>query len=110
MSDSKALTATKAIHQLPSISGEAYQHLGRYSGALVAACFERIGGLDRMAAWADGNPTDFYTKLFPKVIQKSASVDHSGTITIDDAIARVEHGGVIEAEFDDVEPDLVYDL
>lgn len=116
MSDSRDLTQwegvspTKAIHQVPTISGEAYQHLGRYSGAVIAAVFERIGGVERMAAWADANPTDFYTKLFPKTVQRTASVDHSGTITIDDAISRVERGGVIEAEFDEVEPDLVYDL
>lgn len=84
------LTPTKAVHEIGQISGEAYQHVGRYAGAVVLACFEQMGGLQRMAAWADTNPTDFYTKLFPKMIQRSAQVDVSGTVTIDDAISRLE--------------------
>ena len=56
-----------------------------------------------MAAWADSNPTDFYTKLFPKMISRSQQVDVSGTLTIDDAISRLEH--MNEAEFTEV-----YDL
>lgn len=56
-----------------------------------------------MAAWADSNPTDFYTKLFPKMISRAQQVDISGTLTIDDAISRLER--MNEAEFTEV-----YDL
>ena len=93
----------KDVEGLPIISGEAYQHLGRASGALVLSAFEMIGGLTRFANWADSNPTDFYTKLFPKLIQRSQSVDISGSVTIDDAIARLERN-TIEGEFFDVTP------
>jgi hypothetical protein len=100
MTDSTDLAQPrKHVDRLPVISGEAYQHVGRFAGALVMSCFEQMGGLPRMVAWAEGNPTDFYTKLFPKMIQRSTSVDVSGTITLDDAIARLE-SNVIEAEFD----------
>lgn len=85
------LTPQRAVLEIGQISGEAYQHVGRYAGAVVLACFEQIGGLQRMAAWADTNPTDFYTKLMPKLVQRSTQVDVSGTVTIDDAIARLEN-------------------
>lgn len=101
------LVPTKDLARLPMISAEQYQHVGRFAGALVMSCFEQIGGLDRMAVWADSNPTDFYTKLFPKMISRSQQVDVSGTLTIDDAITRLERqGDVIEAEFEEVRYDL----
>lgn len=99
---------TRDLARLPMISAEAYQHVGRFAGALVLSCFEQIGGLPRMAAWAEGNPTDFYTKLFPKLISRSQQVDVSGTLTIDDAITRLERmEDPIDAEFNEVQ---TYDL
>lgn len=95
------------LAKLPMISAEQYQHVGRYAGALVMSCFEQIGGLGRMAAWADTNPTDFYTKLFPKMISRSAQVDVSGTLTIDDAISRLERmDETIEGQFEEITYDL----
>lgn len=95
---------------LPMISAEAYQHVGRFSGALILSCFEMIGGLPRMAQWADDNPTDFYTKLFPKTVARSQQVDVSGTLTIDDAITRLERMDEIEAEDAEFEEVRQYDL
>lgn len=103
------LIPTRDLARLPMISAEQYQHVGRFAGALVMSCFEQIGGLNRMAVWADSNPTDFYTKLFPKMISRSQQVDVSGTLTIDDAITRLERQSIpIEAEFAEVSP--TYDL
>jgi len=103
---------TKDLARLPMISAEQYQHVGRFAGALVMSCFEQMGGLPRMVLWADHNPTDFYTKLFPKMISRSQQVDVNGTITIDDAILRLESQNreiqAIDAEFEEV-PKL-YDL
>lgn len=97
------------LARLPMISAEQYQHIGRFSGALVLSCFEQIGGLPRMAAWADQNPTDFFTKLFPKMISRSQQVDVSGTLTIDDAISRLDR--MDDAEFNEVADDAnFYDL
>lgn len=103
------LTPQRAVAQIGQISGEAYQHVGRYSGAIVIAIFEQIGGMQRMAAWADDNPTDFYTKLMPKLIQRSTQVDVSGTVTIDDAISRLESAPLL-AEYSEVEEAVFYDL
>lgn len=56
-----------------------------------------------MTAWAETNPTDFYTKLFPKMIQRSQQVDVSGSITIDDAISRLEDANEpIDVEYEEV--------
>lgn len=100
---------TRDLARLPMISAEQYQHVGRFAGALVMSTFEMMGGLPRMANWADENPTDFYTKLFPKMISRSQQVDVSGTITIDDAISRLERmDDAIEAEFEEIP--LQYDL
>lgn len=102
---------TKDLSRLPMISAEQYQHVGRFAGALVMSCFEQIGGLPRMASWADDNPTDFYTKLFPKMISRSQQVDVSGTLTIDDAINRLERMEIIEGNFDEVQTtEREYDL
>lgn len=100
---------TRDLAKLPMISAEQYQHVGRFAGALVMSCFEQIGGLPRMANWADDNPTDFYTKLFPKMISRSQQVDVSGTLTIDDAITRLERmDAPIDAEFSEIQQQ--YDL
>lgn len=105
--ESDVLAPTRAIAKLPMISAEQYQHVGRYAGALVMACFEQMGGLERMHTWADGNPTDFYTKLFPKMISRSQQVDVSGTLTIDDAISRLEsQSTIIEGQFSELPYDL----
>ena len=93
------LVPPRDVSRLPMISAEQYQHVGRFAGAIVLSAFEMIGGLPRMAAWADQNPTDFYTKLFPKMISRSQQVDVSGTLTIDDAISRLEN--TIEGEFEE---------
>lgn len=97
------LVPQRDVGRLPSISAEAYQHVGRFAGALVMSCFEQMGGLPRMVEWADHNPTDFYTKLFPKMIARSQQVDVSGTITIDDAINRLE-SATVDADFEEVPP------
>lgn len=98
------------LASLPMLSAEQYQHIGRFSGAVVLSVFEQIGGAPRMAVWADQNPTDFYTKLFPKMIARSQHVDVSGTLTIDDAISRLER--MEEGEYTDItpEPAQQYDL
>jgi hypothetical protein len=91
---------TRDLARLPMISAEQYQHVGRFAGALVLSCFEQMGGLPRMVTWADQNPTDYYTKLFPKMISRSQQVDVSGTLTIDDAITRLER--MESAEFSEI--------
>lgn len=106
--ENSKLPVVREVGTIPMISAEQYQHVGRFAGAVVMSVFEQIGGANRMAAWADSNPTDFYTKLFPKMISRSQQVDVSGTLTIDDAINRLERmSNPIEASFDEI---MEYDL
>lgn len=101
------LPVVREVASIPMISAEQYQHVGRFAGAVVMSVFEQIGGAPRMAAWADSNPTDFYTKLFTKMISRSQQVDVSGTLTIDDAISRLDRmDNIIEAEFTETTYDL----
>lgn len=102
------LQPSRDVARIPMISAEQYQHVGRYAGALVMSAFEMVGGLPRLASWADDNPTDFFTKLFPKMISRSQQVDVSGTLTIDDAISRLERlEEPVDAEFQELP---TYDL
>jgi hypothetical protein len=94
---------------LPVISGENYQHIGRYAGAVVMSVFEQLGGVSRMVAWADSNYTDFAVKLFPKMIQRSQSIDITASVTIDDAIARLENAP-IEGKFTRKSETPIFDL
>jgi len=94
------ITPTRVVNALPAISGEAYQHVGRFAGAVVLSVFEQNGGVEAMSAWALSNQSDFYTKLFGKLVAKSMQVDHSGSISIDDAISRLERSGnIVEGDF-----------
>lgn len=103
------LTVAGDLAKIPMISAEQYQHVGRYAGALVMSVFEQIGGAPRMANWADQNPTDYFTKIFPKMISRSQQVDVNGTLTIDDAISRLER--MDKAEYIEVlGEETIYDL
>lgn len=95
----------RTMNALPVISSDQYAHMGKYAGAAVMAAFEMIGGVNRLANWADENPSDFFTKVMPKIVQRSTAVEHSGNITIDDAITRLER--MDDAEFTEVQQ---YDL
>lgn len=97
------LPVTKALNSAPVISAESYQHMGRYAGAAVLAVFEQIGGVKRFAEWADHNPSDYFTKVFPKIMSRSTQVDVTGNITIDEAISRLERQTpAVDAEFTEV--------
>jgi hypothetical protein len=63
--------------------------------------FDLIGGVPRLAIWADENPTDFYTKIWNRTLQTNAQVEHSGEITIRTAIPR----GPLDGDFTDVTPE-----
>ena len=98
------LTPTRAISEMPAISAEMYQHVGRFSGAIVIAAFEQLGGMQRFVSWADDNYGDYAVKLFGKTIQRSTQVDVSHAVTIDDAISRLENAA-IPAEYTDITPE-----
>lgn len=60
---------------MPVVSGTAiYENVGKYARGAVLYAFERVGGAEGLAQWANENRDDFYTKLFPKVITREVDV------------------------------------
>lgn len=51
--------------------------------------FDLIGGVPRLAIWADSHPTDFY-KLYARLLPTAAQtqLEHSGEITIRHVLPR----------------------
>lgn len=58
------------------------------TGAFSTA-FEMIGGVSRLALWADQNPTEFY-KLYAKMLPSSSQIDHTGEhkLTVEHVLPR----------------------
>jgi hypothetical protein len=71
--------------------GAVIAHAGRYSRECVLLAFEMIGGVERMASWADRNPELFYTRLFTKVITREVEVNAGQGI--EDLLALLDRGG-----------------
>ena len=55
-------------------AGELMVNAGRFSRGAVVAAFEMMGGIETFASWASENQTDFYTKMFGKVIGRELEV------------------------------------
>lgn len=68
--------------------GTVIAHAGRYARECVLVAFEMIGGVERMAAWAEKNPGEFYTKLFTKTITREVEVGASSGI--EDLLAQLD--------------------
>jgi hypothetical protein len=73
-----------------AVDPDMYANIGRYAGAVVLTVFEQIGGVQRMAEWADENPADFFTKSFGKIITAPKQVEVTGSIRIEDAIKALD--------------------
>lgn len=88
---------------LPDVmsEGELYGHLGRYAGRMVVTAAEMIGGVERLAAWADKNESDFWTKVFPKTVARPSFSENQHTVTIEDKIQEIR-GRMLQGEFTDV--------
>tara|TARA_R110002020_G_scaffold341887_3_gene556453 strand:+ start:1903 stop:2157 length:255 start_codon:yes stop_codon:yes gene_type:complete len=48
----------------------------------ILNAFEHIGGVANLAAWAEANPTDFYTKMWVKVMPAELTGTDGGDIQI----------------------------
>ena len=76
------------VPTIPAAGGNViYESVGKYARGAVLYAFERIGGAEALSAWAESNPDDFYTKLFPKVITREVEVsDKRGVDELLDAL------------------------
>lgn len=57
--------------------GALLANVGRYHRDAISTAFEMIGGIQRLADWADKNETEFFTKLYPKLVPKEVEVGTS---------------------------------
>jgi hypothetical protein len=83
-------TSPRAVAPFGDADGAVIAHAGRYSRECVLLAFEMIGGVERMADWADRNPTEFYTKIFTKTITKEVEINASEGI--EDLLLRLDGG------------------
>lgn len=74
----------------PAIDAALYGNIGRYAGAAVLTVFEQIGGINRMAQWAEENPNDFYKGPFAKIISAPKEINVTGKLTIEDAVKALD--------------------
>lgn len=101
--------ARPALAPYGDADGAVIAHAGRYSRECVLVAFEMIGGVERMADWANENPGEFFTKLYPKVITKEVEVHASEGI--EDLLARLDASPrpepmpaqIVDAEFEEEE-------
>lgn len=63
--------------------GSVMAHAGRYAKHAVLTAFDMLGGIEGLVGWvkkAPSNEADFYTKIFPKTIQKDIEVNDQRSI------------------------------
>lgn len=80
--------------------GAVIAHAGRYARECVLVAFEMIGGVERLAAWAEKNPTEFYTRIFTKTITKEVELGTSRGI--EELLSQLDRGGgqAIDADYE----------
>jgi len=88
--DTPANPEAKPMVSLPygDAEGRVIPHAGRYARECVLVAFEMIGGVERMASWANDNPGEFYTRLYSKVITKE--VDVNASQGVEDMLAKLD--------------------
>lgn len=88
--------------------GAVIAHAGRYARECVLIAFEMIGGVERLADWADKNPDAFFTKLYPKIITREMEMTPSEGIEdlllrLDGAGRRLSEEPAVEADYEVIE-------
>ncbi len=98
----------KAFESLTIIDdrGDLNINAGRHTRTAIMAAFEMIGGTERLAEWADENPGEFFTKLFPKMATRE--VDDQIANSIEDMLDQLDGGalpgkGVLDGEYVEVD-------
>ena len=97
MDDDKSLTKFNR-DLLVNDHGELIVNAGRYSRGAVLMAFEMIGGMETFAEWASENQTDYYTKMFTKLIGRE--VEHKSTDSVENMLKILDG----EAEIEDITP------
>lgn len=101
-----AMELRQAAAELPYAApdGTFFANIGRkYLKDAGVAVFHMIGGVERMAKWANENEGDYYTKIYPKLLEKQIEISDMRTVedVIDDLDAE-KLDGAIDVEFERV--------
>ena len=82
--------ALKSFHRTTSLDVHGFLtvNAGKYSRAAVIAVFEMVGGVEAFAGWAEANKSEFYTKMFGKVIGRE--VEHKAVDSIEDLLLSLD--------------------
>lgn len=97
-----ALNLRRAADELPYAApdGEFFAKVGRkYLKNAGIAVFHMIGGVERMAKWADANEGDYYTKIWPKLLEKQVEI--TDMRTIEDVVGELDNEA-IDVDFERV--------
>lgn len=78
----------KFIPLVAGPDGGILPNIGKYHRLAVSTVFEMNGGVEWLADWAEKNPTDFFTKLYPKLISKE--VETHSVETVDELLMKIE--------------------
>lgn len=86
------------FHQVASVapSGELKVNAGQYSRAMIVMAFEMMGGVEEFTIWALDNKSEFYTKMFNKIIGREPVGD--GGDEVENYLA------ILDMEAEDVTP------
>lgn len=91
-----------SVEELPyaAPNGEFFASVGRkYLKNAGLAVFHMIGGVEAFAEWANRNKDDYYTKIYPKLIDKTVEVHDMRTI--EDVISELDEN-TIDGEYERV--------
>lgn len=56
----------------------------------ILTCFESIGGIKAFTTWAKANPTEFYSRILPRLIPTEITGNDGGPIVV-----KFELGGIV---------------
>lgn len=82
-------------------AGELMINAGRFSRGAVIAAFEMMGGIETFARWALENQSEYYTKMFGKVIGREIEVKSTDGLEdmltiLDGEVEEIEEAVIIE--------------
>lgn len=61
-------------------AGELNINAGIYSRTAIIMAFELNGGIEKFAEWAEDNPSEFYTKLFGKLVGREVEAPKTDNV------------------------------
>ena len=92
-------------HRPPDVDdeGRVVVAAGRYARSAILTAFEMIGGVEAMARWAMDNRSEFYTRLFARIVgRETAEEERRNTV---EAVLEELDARAIEAEPVDIDED-----